>query len=184
MFRLTLTAAAILTVSLASQSFAIGPSRPCHPTQSHLSHTGGRSFSNYHLTNGTRFDHGYFYRGRSHSHWSSQRYDARYGCTCYYDPCCSTWYYWCQPANCYYPVSYCPYRTYYWADCTTGCGSVGVRLPVNPIGPVGAVGPVGPGPVGPGPSGPVGPVGPAQSVAPISGPQGDGPPPIPAPARN
>jgi hypothetical protein len=71
-------------------------------------------YANYHQTYGTRFAYGYFYRGRNHAHWSYQRWDARYGCNCYYDPCCTCWYYWCEPASCYYPVSYCPYQTYCW----------------------------------------------------------------------
>jgi hypothetical protein len=75
---------------------------------------GNRSYANYHLTHGTRFAHGYFYRGRNHYHWESQRFDARYGCTCFYDSSCSSWYYWCQPDDCYYPVTYCPYQTYCW----------------------------------------------------------------------
>jgi hypothetical protein len=72
-------------------------------------------YANYHQTYGTKFAYGYLYRGRNHAHWSYQRWDARYGCTCYYDPCCTCWYYWCEPASCYYPVSYCPYRTYCWS---------------------------------------------------------------------
>ena len=74
----------------------------------------GNRYANYNLTYGTRFAQGYYYSGRNHNHWSYCRYDARYGCNCYYDPCCSSWYYWCEPASCYYPVTYCPYRTYCW----------------------------------------------------------------------
>src|ERR1022692_2621428 len=99
----TLTAMTILTAAFASQALA-------NPTVIHTNHgthyTSGvtRVSSNYHQTYGTRFAHGYYYTGRSHSHWSVQRYDSRYGCTCYFDPCCSAWYYWCQPANCYYQI--------------------------------------------------------------------------------
>jgi hypothetical protein len=70
--------------------------------------------SNYHQTNGTKFAQGYFYKGKQHTHWTSHRWDSRYGCECYFDPCCNCWYYWCQPASCYYPVTYCPYQTYCW----------------------------------------------------------------------
>jgi hypothetical protein len=76
-------------------------------------HSG--QYTNYHQTYGTKFAYGYFYRGRNHAHWSYQRWDSRYGCNCYYDPCCTCWYYWCEPVSCYYPVSYCPYRTYCWS---------------------------------------------------------------------
>jgi len=50
---------------------------------------------------------------RNH-HWSSSRYFAQYGCTLYYDTDEQCWYYWCQPDDCYYPLSYCPYGTYSW----------------------------------------------------------------------
>ena len=81
---------------------------------SNYSHATVVNRGNYQLTHGTRFSNGYFYTGRSHAHWSCSRFDTRYGCTCYFDPCCECWYYWCQPASCYYPVTYCPYRTYCW----------------------------------------------------------------------
>jgi hypothetical protein len=73
-------------------------------------------YSNYHLRYGTRFSHGYYYRGRNHSHWSHRYWNRRYGCWTYWDPCCSCYYYWCVPANCFYPVSYCPYSRYCWSD--------------------------------------------------------------------
>ena len=68
--------------------------------------------SNYHLKYGTKTSFGYSYRGRRHNHWTVTRYDARYGCNCYWDPYVSTWYYWCDRDASYYPVSYCPYRCY------------------------------------------------------------------------
>jgi hypothetical protein len=72
------------------------------------------SFSNYHLTYGTPFAGGYFYKGKDHSHWSHTRWFEQYGCTCYWCPCTSRYYYWCQPDGCYYPVSHCPYGKYSW----------------------------------------------------------------------
>ncbi len=69
-------------------------------------------YVNYHHTHGSRFSHGTYYRGRSHYHWSCQHWDMRYRCYCYWDPCCRHWYYWCQPMQCYYPVSYCPTGSY------------------------------------------------------------------------
>ena len=133
----TLAAMAALSVPFASQSSAspkngkvgspssgshsakgaastkMAPSN--HKISKSFSHDNRSSFSNYHLTNGTKFAHGYFYRGREHNHWTSHRFDSRYGCECYFDPCCSCWYYWCQPASCYYPVTYCPYQVYCWS---------------------------------------------------------------------
>jgi hypothetical protein len=74
--------------------------------------SGPNKVANYHLQHGTRFEHGYFYKGKHHEHWGETRFDPRYGCTCYWDSCLSTWYYWCERDVCYYPVSYCPYRCY------------------------------------------------------------------------
>ena len=86
-----------------------------HMNSNNFSRDNHGKFSNNHLTNGTKFAHGYFYRGREHNHWTSHRFDSRYGCECYFDPCCSCWYYWCQPASCFYPVTYCPYQVYCWS---------------------------------------------------------------------
>src|SRR5260370_29431180 len=146
-----LAAMPVLSVAFASTAFASGRS-------GHSSYSGRGSYgsygrySNYHVNYGTRFAHGYYYSGYGHNHWSYSRYDARYGCTCYYDPFCSAWYYWCEPASCYYPVTYCPYRTYCW---TGGCHG-GVRVPVGPVGPAVQI-PGGP-PAGQGPGAPLGPV--------------------------
>ena len=74
--------------------------------------TGMNKINNYHLQHGTKFEHGYFYKGKNHQHWGETRFDRRYGCNCYWDSCLSTWYYWCERDVCYYPVSYCPYHTY------------------------------------------------------------------------
>jgi hypothetical protein len=111
-----------------------------HTVVKNISHDNGNKYANYHLTNGTKFAHGYFYRGREHSHWSSHRFDSRYGCECYFDPCCSCWYYWCQPDGCYYPVTHCPYRVYTWSPvvavqsvpCAT-CTSVTVPVSVQTV---------------------------------------------------
>ena len=191
--RISLAAAAILMVAFASQTFANGRPSSSHRSNSHASsyrsnshgshanYNNGRSFNhNYHTTHGTRFQHGYFYRGHSHSHWTYQRYDSRYGCVCYYDPCCSCWYYWCEPASCYYPVTYCPYPTYCGSGgCTSGVAGRQFGPSQGPVGP----GRNGPGSNGPGPvNGSQGPAGPGPNgPAAINGPQGDGAPPIPAP---
>jgi hypothetical protein len=55
---------------------------------------------------GHRFSHGYFYRGANHRHWTSRCWSRRYGCACYRCPSAHSWYYWCAPQGCYYPVSY------------------------------------------------------------------------------
>jgi hypothetical protein len=87
-------------------------------------------FTNYHVTHGVHFAHGYYYRGHNHNHWRYWRFDARYGCQCYWDPYASCWFYYCVPDDCFYPVSYCPYGTYVWT------GNV---LPGYPIAPASTV---------------------------------------------
>ena len=111
----------VLSVGFASQAQAAPRGHSSHASSSSYHATSHGSnyvshgrFANYNINYGTRFAHGYYYSGRNHNHWSYSRYDARYGCVCYYDPCCSCWYYWCEPASCYYPVTYCPYSTYCW----------------------------------------------------------------------
>jgi hypothetical protein len=83
-------------------------------------------YANYNVKYGTKFSYGYYYPGRYHNHWSNYCWSGSYGCNLYYDPCCSNWYYWCTPASCYYPVSYCPYGTYSWSTAAT---------PEAPVGP-------------------------------------------------
>jgi hypothetical protein len=68
--------------------------------------------SNYHWTNAKKFEHGYYYPGKNHNHWSYRCWDKRYGCYLYYDPGLCCYYYYCVPDSCYYPVSYCPYQRY------------------------------------------------------------------------
>ena len=74
---------------------------------------------------GVKFDNGYFYKGKNHDHWGPIRWDLRYGCYCFWDPCVASWYYWCEQDNCYYPVSFCPYRTY----CNVGIAEVAEPAP-------------------------------------------------------
>ena len=63
-----------------------------------------------------KFEHGYYYKGKHHDHWTEKRYDRRYGCKLFWCPTSTCWYYWCFPDTCYYPVSYCPYGSYEWQD--------------------------------------------------------------------
>ena len=68
--------------------------------------SNSQTSKNYHTQHGAKFSHGYFYSGKSHSHWSHYCYWERFGCYCYWCPCTSCYYYWCEPAACYYPVTY------------------------------------------------------------------------------
>ena len=67
---------------------------------------------NYHLTHGTQFKYGYFYKGIHHKHWVRVYYNPFYRCNVYVDPYTMVEYYWCPPANCYYPMNYVPYGTF------------------------------------------------------------------------
>jgi hypothetical protein len=89
--------------------------------------------NNYALQNGTKFSKGYFYKGKNHNHWGRIHFDVRYGCNCYWDPCLSIWYYWCEPDFCYYPVSYCPYRCYSCTEVVNG-QPVGGAATLSPDG--------------------------------------------------
>jgi len=61
---------------------------------------------------GIRCDFGCRYDGFNHSHWYCRNWNAKCGCWMFYDAGCSSWYYWCQPDNCYYPTCHCPYNSY------------------------------------------------------------------------
>jgi hypothetical protein len=95
----------------------------------HSGHSGYRGhfhpgpIGNYFVQYGRPFHHGYFYPGRVHRHWSYCYWDARYRTYLYFDPCLRSYYYFCPRDTCYYPVSYCPYRTYSWG-CTPAAGPV------------------------------------------------------------
>src|SRR5262249_47895718 len=69
------------------------------------------SYRGYHLSHGTRFEHGYYFSGRLHKHWTKRYWHNAYGCYVYYCPSTKCEYYWCLPDNRYYPVSYVPYKT-------------------------------------------------------------------------
>src|SRR5262249_42600499 len=60
--------------------------------------SSSHSHSDYNLKHGTKFEQGYFYKGKYHDHWSHYCWYPSYGCYLYYDPCVYTWYYWCAPA--------------------------------------------------------------------------------------
>jgi len=67
---------------------------------------------NYHLIYGTQFKYGIYYPGSYHNHWSQVYFSPFYGCNVFVCPYTMVKYYWCPPANCYYPISYVPFGTY------------------------------------------------------------------------
>jgi hypothetical protein len=75
-----------------------------HSMHGHNNHHNGHGKA-YHLTHGTKFSKGYYYRGRNHHHWSHRRYWSKYHCNTYFCPSTRGWYYWCRSRDCYLPVS-------------------------------------------------------------------------------
>ena len=67
---------------------------------------------NYHQLYGTQFKYGTYYPGIQHNHWSQVYFSPFYGCNVFVCPYTMVKYYWCPPANCYYPISYVPFGTY------------------------------------------------------------------------
>jgi len=69
---------------------------------------------NYSKQNSFQKSFGTYYKGKNCNHWTHSCWWGAYGCNCYWDPCCSAYYYFCVPDNCYYPISHCPYGVYAW----------------------------------------------------------------------
>ena len=126
-----LTLAAV--IGLASSALAGQPSNNSHNSSHHenseYNHNSSRheyseysrnefsrdsrSFpADYHLRYGVKFEHGYFYEGFEHNHWSKIYFNSIYGCKIYFDPYTRVEYYWCVPDHRFYPVSYKPYGKY------------------------------------------------------------------------
>jgi hypothetical protein len=123
----------------------------------------GGSHNSYHMTHGTKFKGGYFYKGRAHSHWTHRYWYGKYGCYTYYCPSTCCWYYWYQPTGCYYPCSYIAKATPVYekapVDVVSGVTQI-TNVNVKNNSP--EIIPGGPAPVGPGPSVPMPPAPPGQ----------------------
>lgn len=59
----------------------------------------------YLAQHGKKFSQGVYYCGKNHCHWSYCCFWPKYGCDCYYCPDACVWYYYCQPRQCYLPVT-------------------------------------------------------------------------------
>jgi hypothetical protein len=66
----------------------------------------GSHHAAYHTVHGTKFSHGYYYRGHHHRHWTYTTWNAKYRTRFYWDPSAEAWYYWSSKQEIYYPVSY------------------------------------------------------------------------------
>ncbi len=97
--------------------------------------------TNYCYQYGTKKSFGYCYEGYNHNHWYCRSWSNANSCWMFYDASCTSWYYWCQPAGCYYPCSYKPYgdycctaATYAEPVCTTPvCEPVATYSTTTPI---------------------------------------------------
>lgn len=56
------------------------------------------------------------YKGMHHGHWSHCCWWGGGHCRCYWDPCTSCYYYYCQPDDSWYPTDYAPYDKYSWDE--------------------------------------------------------------------
>jgi len=110
---LALVAALVIGLCFQASAFARGGHGGGHSGSgnrggvSRSAHSSSRTVSNRSGKVG-KGQHGHH---RNHR-WARSSYNAGYGCNLYYDADEATWYYWCSPDNCYYPVSYCPYGSY------------------------------------------------------------------------
>ncbi len=50
------------------------------------------------------------------ANWGQRTWCAACGCSCYWNGDAECYYYWCEPDQCYYPLDYCPYGRYDYAD--------------------------------------------------------------------
>lgn len=95
-------------LAAAVTCFALTGSAPAHEREPH-SHRPRGDARLYHRDRGVRFDHGYYYRGRDHHHWSARIWSPTYRRYHYWDPSLRCYYYWCPEHRCYYPIDYRPY---------------------------------------------------------------------------
>jgi hypothetical protein len=107
---------------------------------SHEGH-GRQSRNSYYKKHGTKFSHGYFYHGRNHRHWDYRCWSKRYGCNCYWDSGCRSWYYWSEPKCCYYPICYATVCTPTVVTTTTTTTTTATELNKIPVAPAGVSGP-------------------------------------------
>jgi hypothetical protein len=63
----------------------------------------------YHLQHGKKFNHGYYFAGKGHNHWTHTTFSKQYGVNLHWCPSTSGYYFWHAKAACYYPISYYKY---------------------------------------------------------------------------
>jgi hypothetical protein len=89
-----------------------------HKSKAYVHHAKGRSGSKktFLAKYGTKFAHGYFFKGKAAAHFLKyRRWDRRHHCYQWWCPAVGCWYYWYAADACYYPVAYTP-AGFAWAD--------------------------------------------------------------------
>lgn len=118
----TSVAALVVVVSLTASAQAGGKVHHAYRSGPSV-HANQYSYSNLHGTYSNLHGNGYALRVNgtvSSKTWSYCYWDRRYSSYLYWNPTVSCYYYWCAPQTCYFPVSYCPYGTYCWAQPVNG----------------------------------------------------------------
>jgi hypothetical protein len=77
--------------------------------QNHTNHKQHGDNFDYHTKHGSKFSHGFCYKGSHHCHWSSWCWSPKWGCYHYWCPATCCYYYWYAPGGCFYPVTYIEY---------------------------------------------------------------------------
>src|SRR5262249_951639 len=52
-----------------------------------------------------KFSKGYYYKGRTHYHWSKRYWNTKYRTWLFFDPSVRGWYYWSGNQSSYFPVN-------------------------------------------------------------------------------
>jgi hypothetical protein len=120
------------------------------------------SNGNYHSTSMNKdhdrkdhdFNKGHFrkgdyhcYKGKHCDFWNYHCWDRRYGCELYWNPWYRCYYYYCDPDDCYYPISYCPHRKFSFVTETPVVQPSSVTVIVQPGVVTETAASVGPAPV-------------------------------------
>jgi hypothetical protein len=77
-----------------------------HPGHGRVEHHRVVAHAPY-RSHAVRFSGGYYFPGHDH-HWARRVWDERGHRFIYFDGSMDAYFYWYAPANCYYPVTYCP----------------------------------------------------------------------------
>jgi hypothetical protein len=122
-----------IIIAAAVALLAIGAASAGQPRSKSGHYSGTTVYvPSYSVTYGKTFSGGIYYAGKSHNHWSYQCYWSKYGCNCYWCPSTCCYYYWYEPAGCYYPISYITVKTPVYVSISATYGSPPAGIPGLP----------------------------------------------------